>query len=216
MSIEDIRAAAHKLAADVAALPIDEQVQALNEVRRALHDVGPFQDEPVDLVLWVSAEKVCSNAYNPNRVGNPEMELLRHSIRSDGYTQPIVGFSGSGGYEVVDGFHRNRVGKEDPDVRARVHGFLPVVSINDGRKDLPDRMASTVRHNRARGKHQVTGMSEIVVALSRRNWSNEKIGKELGMDADEVLRLRQISGLAEMFADRDFSMAWEVAAEDSE
>jgi ParB-like chromosome segregation protein Spo0J len=117
---------------------------------------------------------------------------------------------------VVDGFHRNRVGKEDPDVRARVHGFLPVVSINDGRKDLPDRMASTVRHNRARGKHQVTGMSEIVVALSRRNWSNEKIGKELGMDADEVLRLRQISGLAEMFADRDFSMAWEVAAEDSE
>ena len=111
---------------------------------------------------------------------------------------------------VVDGFHRNRVGKECDDVRDRIQGYLPVVQIKSGRADRSDRMASTIRHNRARGKHQVEAMSDIVIELKRRNWSDSKIGNELGMDPDEVLRLAQISGLAEAFADRDFSMAWEA------
>lgn len=113
-------------------------------------------------------------------------------------------------YEVVDGFHRNRVGKEYEDIRSRLHGHLPVVIINNDREDKGDRIASTIRHNRARGKHRVEAMSDIVIELKRRNWSDKKIAKELGMDADEVLRLTQITGLAEMFADRDFSQAWEV------
>jgi hypothetical protein len=101
------------------------------------------------------------------------------------------------------------VGKESPNVISRTHGYLPIVKINQDRVDRGDRMSSTIRHNRARGKHSVDGMSEIVQELSRRNWSNEKIGKELGMEPDEVLRLKQVKGLAEMFADKEFSEAWE-------
>lgn len=117
-------------------------------------------------------------------------------------------------YEVVDGFHRNRVGKEYADIKERVHGYLPCVVINNEREDKGDRIASTIRHNRARGKHSVDGMSQIVIDLKRRNWSDAKIAKELGMDADEVLRLTQITGLAEMFADKEFSQAWEVGMTD--
>ena len=116
--------------------------------------------------------------------------------------------------EVIDGFHRNRVGKECEDIQSRVHGYLPVVTIRESQTDINNRVASTIRHNRARGKHRVESMSDIVVDLKRRNWSPEKIAKELGMDADEVLRLTQISGLAEMFIDKDFSQAWEAVDSD--
>lgn len=135
---------------------------------------------------------------------------MHTSIQEDGYTQPIVVYQHDGIYEVVDGFHRNRVGKEYKDIAERIHGYLPVTIINDERHDKADRIASTIRHNRARGKHRVEAMSDIVIELKRRNWSDNKIAKELGMDADEVLRLTQITGLAEMFADKDFSEAWEV------
>lgn len=131
------------------------------------------------------------------------MKLLRISIETNGYTQPIVVWRTDEGYEVVDGFHRHRVGK---DLQL---SHLPVVVINAENTGRNDRIAATIRHNRARGKHQVEGMSDIVVELSRRNWSDVKIGRELGMDPDEVLRLKQITGLAEMFADEDFSEAWE-------
>jgi ParB-like chromosome segregation protein Spo0J len=193
----------------LASLPVDRQVNEINSARKEMHLAGPFASEPVDLVLWAKNTLVCANDYNPNTVAPPEMELLRLSITADGYTQPIVSWMNSGLHEVVDGFHRHRVGKECEDVRSRVHGYLPIVSINDGRQDKSDRMASTIRHNRARGKHRVDAMSEIVVELKRRRWSDEKIGKELGMDADEVLRLTQVSGIADLFADRDFSEAWE-------
>jgi ParB-like chromosome segregation protein Spo0J len=158
----------------------------------------------------VKNNEVQANDYNPNSVAPPEMELLRQSIGQDGYTQPIVSWFREGIYEVVDGFHRNRVGREYKEINERVHGYLPLTVINNGREDLGDRMAATIRHNRARGKHKVEAMSDIVIELKRRNWSDEKIAKNLGMDADEVLRLTQITGLAEMFADRDFSEAWEV------
>lgn len=191
-------------------LPLDQQVAAMNEIRRHMHERGPFSAEPVDLVLWVEAATVEANDYNPNTVAPPEMRLLEHSIAEDGYTQPIVTHEDAGRREVVDGFHRNRVGKASKLVRDRIRGYLPVTTIRPDRTGKADRIAATIRHNRARGKHGVEAMSSIVMDLSRRNWSDAKIAKELGMDADEVLRLKQITGLAEMFADREFSEAWEI------
>lgn len=191
-------------------LPFEEKVLAINEVKQFLKKISPFSANPVECVQWVQADKVIANDYNPNAVAPPEMELLHTSIQEDGYTQPIVVWYHDGIYEVVDGFHRNRVGKEYEDIRERIFGYLPVVVINNDREDKGDRIASTIRHNRARGKHKVEAMSDIVIELKRRNWSDKKIAKELGMDADEVLRLSQITGLAEMFADKDFSQAWEV------
>lgn len=195
-------------------LDLPARVEALNALRRVLHEHSPFNTEPVDFVEWVPADRVEANDYNPNSVAPPEMELLRLSVEADGFTQPIVTNDEDGVRVVVDGFHRNRVGKECPDVVGRLHGFLPVVQIQGSRTDRSDRIASTIRHNRARGKHQVVKMTEIVLELKRRNWSDAKIGKQLGMDDDEVLRLTQIGGLADVFADRDFSMAWEVVEED--
>lgn len=192
-------------------LTTDEKVKAINEVKLFLHSISPMKSEPVDCVLWVKNDTVKANDYNPNSVAPPEMELLRLSISADGYTQPIVSMLNEDeSREVIDGFHRNRVGKECPDIQKRVHGYLPVVTINEDRKEINDRVASTIRHNRARGKHQITAMSDIVMDLKKRNWSDEKIAKNLGMDADEVLRLCQIGGLTELFADKDYSQAWEA------
>lgn len=187
-----------------------ERVEAINEIRAAIHAQSPFHAEPVDFVRWVSADTVVANDYNPNSVAPPEMELLRVSIMADGYTQPIVTHHEDGALTVVDGFHRNRVGKECADVNERVHGYLPVVQIKESQVDKGDRMASTIRHNRARGKHRVDAMSDIIVELKRRFWSDEKIAKQLGMEPDEVLRLAQITGLASLFAAREFSEAWEA------
>lgn len=198
------------LAAELAQLPEDERIEAINQIRLAIHEVSPMRDEPVDCVLWVRTGDVQANDYNPNVVAPPEMKLLERSIEMDGFTQPIVTFPVNDHREVVDGFHRNRVGKESKVVNKRLRGYLPVTTIRSDRQDRNDRIAATIRHNRARGRHQVDNMSEIVVELSRRNWSDEKIGRELGMEPDEVLRLKQISGLAEMFADQEFSEAWEL------
>jgi len=193
---------------------LDDQVDILNKIKLMLHEISPFKTEPVDCVIWVKNDTVKANDYNPNSVAPPEMELLRLSISNDGYTQPIVSMDNNdGSREVIDGFHRNRVGKECKDIQNRVHGYLPVVTIRESQKGQNDRVASTIRHNRARGKHKVESMSDIVVDLKRRNWSDEKISKELGMDRDEVLRLTQISGLIEMFQNQDFSMAWEPEQE---
>lgn len=210
--VSSIRGKLDSIIEDLSVLSIEDRVDALNEIRRALHQASPFADEPVDCVEWVPSVSVHANDYNPNSVAPPEMKLLEVSILEDGYTQPIVTFQGESKREVVDGFHRNRVGKESKPVRKRVHGYLPVVTINEGRADKADRMAATIRHNRARGKHRVDAMSEIVIDLKKRNWTDEKIAHELGMEPDEVLRLCQISGLAEAFKDRAFSEAWEAVS----
>jgi len=186
------------------------KIEIINQIKIDLHKVSPMKEEPVDCVIWVPSEIVGANDYNPNRVAPPEMKLLEHSILEDGYTQPIVTFFIDGGHEVVDGFHRNRVGKECKKVQERILGLLPVVVINQERTDRGDRIAATIRHNRARGRHTIDGMSNIVIELKRRNWSDKKIGNELGMEPDEVLRLTQITGLAEMFEDKEFSEAWEA------
>lgn len=195
---------------DIGQLPIDQKIEAINELRALIHAISPFNAQPVDFVKWVKSDAVHANDYNPNSVAPPEMELLRLSISSDGYTQPIVSMPDGESYEVIDGFHRHRVGKECKDIQSLVHGYLPLVEIRGTQSDKSDRMASTIRHNRARGEHKVESMAEIVVELKRRFWSDKKIAKELGMEPDEVLRLTQVTGLAGLFADRDFSEAWEA------
>ena len=196
------------------ALPIDERVDVLNNIRAMLHLASPFKDEPVDCIQWVKSGNVIANDYNPNSVAPPEMKLLEKSIEADGYTQPIVSWLRDSTFEVVDGFHRHRVGKESKTVSARIHGYLPLVTINSEREDKGDRMAATIRHNRARGEHRVESMAEIVIELKRRFWSDAKIATELGMEPDEVLRLTQVTGLAGLFADREFSEAWEATSFD--
>lgn len=199
--------------AGLADLPEDQRIDAINAIRLSLAEHSPMRDEPVDCVLWVKGETVHGNDYNPNVVAPPEMDLLKLSILSDGYTQPIVGWrtgdESEDSYEIVDGFHRHRVGKETRAVRDRVHGRLPLTVIRPDREGNHDRMAATVRHNRARGQHTVQGMSDLVLHFGRIGKTPEWIGDQLGMQPDEVLRLQQVTGLAEAFADQEFSDAWE-------
>jgi ParB-like chromosome segregation protein Spo0J len=215
MSFEKIVQSFNVLMNEVVELSQDDYILASNTIKEMLHQYSPLKDNPVDCVLWVKSGDVFSNDYNPNSVAPPEMELLKHSILEDGYTQPIVTWPHDNKFEVIDGFHRNRVGKECAEVTSRVLGYLPVVKIRKSQEDKNDRIASTIRHNRARGKHKVEAMSDIVVELKRRNWSDVKIAKNLGMDEDEVLRLCQITGMAELFADADFSKAWDIGFEDN-
>ena len=192
-------------------MSLEDKVKALNAVRAQLHQVSPFKEEPIDFVQWVLTDTVHANDYNPNSVAPPEMVLLEHSIEHDGYTQPVVTWPDSDNtYEVVDGFHRTTVAKRSQMVRERLQGYMPLVAIQSKNTDRNDRIASTIRHNRARGKHNVNSMSDIVIELKKRNWSDTRIAKELGMDADEVLRLCQVSGLAEVFGDEEFSKAWDA------
>ena len=191
-------------------MPLKEKVLALNEIKRLLHEISPFSKEPVDCVIWVPADNISANDYNPNTVAPPEMKLLETSIQNDGYTQPIVAWDNGKHIEVIDGFHRNRVGKECKEVRERLQGYLPVSIIKQDREGRNDRIASTIRHNRARGKHKVESMSDIIVELKNRNWTNDRISRELGMEPDEILRLCQITGLASLFKDEEFSKSWDI------
>lgn len=158
---------------------------------------------PVYNVQAVPIELIQANSYNPNAVAPPEMRLLYESIKEDGYTMPIVCYKlPSGKYEIVDGYHRYAVMLTHKDIYEREGGKLPVVVIN---KDVSNRMASTIRHNRARGQHSTELMMNIVSELKKSGMSDAWIMKEIGMDADELLRLKQLSGLAEMFKDRNFT-----------
>lgn len=159
---------------------------------------------PVYNVLAVPIEKLQANSYNPNSVASPEMKLLYQSIKEDGYTMPIVCYylSEIDKYEIVDGFHRYTVMKTHKDIFEREKGKLPVVVID---KDESNRMASTIRHNRARGSHSIELMSDIVSELVKAGMSDAWILKNIGMDADELLRLKQVSGLAELFKNKNFS-----------
>lgn len=166
---------------------------------------------PVYNVQPVLLEKIRANAYNPNAVAPPEMRLLEKSIREDGYTMPIVCYylPDEDAYEIVDGYHRYTVMMTCRDIREREGGMMPVVTIE---KDISNRMASTIRHNRARGTHSIDLMVNIVADLVGAGMSDEWIAKNIGMDADELLRLKQISGIAALFKDREFSKAWEAKA----
>lgn len=191
-------------------LTIDEKIDLINEIKIALHEISPMRNEPVDCVLWVKNDIVQANDYNPNSVAPPEMELLKQSIMEDGYTQPIVSFKEDDKITVVDGFHRNRVGKEIKEVSDRIHNRLPVVNINQWKQNRGDRMASTIRHNRARGSHNIELMSTIVTELVEMGKGDAWICKHVGMSADELLRMKQITGLASLFANKDFSQSWDA------
>ena len=169
---------------------------------------------PVYHVIPVPIEKIKPNNYNPNAVAPPEMKLLYESIKADGYTMPIVCYYDreSDKYIIVDGFHRYRIMLDHPDIYERENGMIPVSIID---KPLDKRMASTIRHNRARGSHDIDLMSNIVMELSEIGRSDNWISEHLGMDLDEILRLKQITGLVALFKDVEFGKAW-VPEEDDE
>lgn len=193
-------------------LPLRRRVRLLNSIRLLLHEHSPFRGEPVDCVLWFAGNHVKGNDYNPNTVAPPEMTLLTRSIEADGYTQPIVAYRephNKADLEIVDGFHRKRVGTENQLIRDRLFGYLPITLINAWRGNRSNRMAATIRHNRARGVHGVIPMTQVVADLVRAGWKDFEIATELGMDVDEILRFKQTSGLPELFKDHPYSQAWE-------
>jgi len=209
--VAQLRLRAEALFAELDALPFAQRVEAINQIRQILHAHSPFADEPIDCVQWVPGDTVQGNDYNPNTVAPPEMKLLALSIEADGYTQPIVTHQANPGdkYLIVDGFHRQRVGKKAGPIKKRLHGYLPVVTIRDHRGGTSDRIAATIRHNRARGVHGVLPMTDIVVTLLQAGWSEPDVARELGMDEEEVLRFKQVSGLPELFRHHDYSPSWD-------
>ncbi len=158
----------------------EEKIYVLNHLRKVLHRFSPFTDEPVDCVLWVRADDVIANDYNPNVMAPSEKKLLKQSLEKDGFTQPVVVSEEKEHYLVVDGYHRQLLGR-GRNTDSRLKEWLPVTCIRQERKGAAARIAATIRHNRARGKHQITSMSDIVRDLSRLGWSDERIGTEQSM-----------------------------------
>ncbi|MEW5494409.1 ParB N-terminal domain-containing protein [Enterobacter cloacae] len=189
----------------------DDLVHATNALAKYLRCHGPFRNEPVSAVQWIDIRSIESNDYNPNNMAPPELRLLTHSLISEGFTQPLVVRQKSeGDYELVDGFHRHKICMENSTLRKRLNGHVPVVVLR-GDRGRGENIAVTVRHNRARGRHHIQMMSSLVRELAQLGWSEARIAEELGMDADEILRLRQIDGLGMLFHNRNYSQAWTTA-----
>lgn len=218
--VESIVAQIKPICEQLETLPVPERIEALNKIRLALHEVSPFKD-PVDCVLWVPGDNVTPNDYNPNNVSPPKMKSLKWSIAKDHYTQPVVtcpvdedkNYVSPGDdpdrYVVVDGEHRYKVVTEDRGIKKRLMGYLPVTTILQSRSGRTNLMGATYRHNDARGVHGVVPMTDIITNLIRLGWTDDEVAKELGMDADEVLRFKHVAGLADLFKDREYSKAWE-------
>lgn len=201
----DIVEQAEKLAKSIEQISDpDEKIDVLNEVRSILHRVSPLKHHPVDNVQWIKSSDIEGNDYNPNHVAPPEMKLLQRSIIEDGYTMSIVTYK-EDIHKIVDGFHRRKANVLSKEIADSTYKRLPVSEIRDDKKDRSNRMASTIRHNRARGTHSIDLMVDIVAELKEIGQSDQWIIKHIGMDADELLRLKQLSGLAIMFKDREFS-----------
>ena len=188
----------------------EDKIKFVADLRKFIHqELSVVNSQPIDNVLWVPIDKVQPNDYNPNSVAKIEMRLLYTSILHDGYTQPTVTIydKEKDKYVIVDGFHRYFTCKNNKDIFDRNNGMLPIVVID---KDINDRMASTVRHNRARGKHSVNGMSNMVFKMLENGWSDEAICNELGMEPEEILKLKHITGFSKLFADIEYRKAWET------
>ena len=183
-------------------------IESINKERKALHEECPIK-QPIDYVMWVPIEKVEPNGYNPNSVAPVEMELLYKSIKKDGYTQPIVTIydKKKDKYVIVDGFHRYYVCKTKKDIYDRNMGMLPIVVID---KNISERMAATVRHNRARGEHSIDGMSNLVFKMLDEGMSDADVCNELGMEPEELLKLKHLTGFSKLFANTEYKMAWET------
>lgn len=189
----------------------DEQIETLNYVRQELSSVSPLKHHPVDCVLWIKSEDVEPNEYNPNSIAPPEQELLHQSIASDGYTMSIVTYNDPvGKIKIVDGFHRRLMEQIHDDIKLSTLGHIPLTFIRTEQEGKGDRMASTIRHNRARGSHNIELMSTIVSELVEMGKGDAWICKHIGMSKDELLRLKQITGLASLFNNRDFSDSWDA------
>jgi len=191
------------------ALDTQAKIDYIEDLRAFLHSISPQNSQPVNFVRWVPIEKVHANDYNPNSVAKNEMRLLYVSILHDGYTQPVVTVydDQQDQYVIVDGFHRYTTMKLNKDIAERNNGLLPVVVID---KSINDRMASTVRHNRARGKHSVSGMANMVFQMLENGWADEAICAELGVEPDELVRLKHVTGFSKLFENVEYKKAWET------
>jgi ParB-like chromosome segregation protein Spo0J len=189
-------------------LSLEEKIALFNQITQQLYEFIGLEHPALNIQL-VPMDHIEGNDYNPNKVAPPEMKLLELSIRKDGLTMPVVvaAEKKNDHWIVVDGFHRTTVCKNTSDIKESLKGYLPVSYLN---KSIESRVASTVRHNMARGTHQIELSAKLVAFLKRNDWTNHRIGEELGMDPDEVLRLKQITGLAEAFQDKKFSQSWDV------
>ena len=168
-----------------------------------------LEDHPINKVHWITIEQIQANNYNPNSVASTEMKLLYVSIREDGYTQPIVTIYDEqiDKYIIIDGFHRYFVAKKNKDILESTEGKLPIVVLD---KTINERMASTVRHNRARGSHSIKGMSNMVFEMLENGWDDAMICNHLGMEADEIVRLKHITGFSKLFANTEYSKSWQT------
>lgn len=187
----------------------DDKQAFVNELREFLHkELSPVK-QPIDLVRWIPINEVEPNDYNPNSVAKVEMGLLYKSIKHDGYTQPVVTIYDpeKKKYVIVDGFHRYFTCKTNKDIYDRNNGMLPCVVIE---KDINERMSATVRHNRARGEHSISGMSSMVFQMLENGWSDEEICNNLGMEAEEILKLKHITGFSKLFEDQEYNKAWKT------
>lgn len=184
-----------------------EKIDFLNDIKSFIHEISPLAEQPVNNVLWVDVDQVRANDYNPNSVASKEMGLLHTSVKHDGYTQPVVTIfdEETSEYVIVDGFHRYFTCKNNEDIREKNKGRLPVVVL---KKSINERMAATVRHNRARGQHSVGGMSNMVFKMLDNGWSDSEICNHLGMEADELLRLKHITGFSKLFKNAEYNKSW--------
>lgn len=184
-----------------------EKIELLESIREILHEESPLMEQPIDRVRWVNIELVEANNYNPNSVASKEMQLLYTSIKHDGYTQPIVTIYDEERkkFVIIDGFHRYYTAKSNKDILERNHGKLPIVVL---KKDINERMAATVRHNRARGSHSIQGMSQMVFKMLDNGWEDSAICNHLGMEPEELLRLKHITGFSKLFEDVEYQQAW--------
>ncbi len=186
-----------------------DKISFIQELRDFIsNDLSPQKGQPIDNVKWVDFNKVQANDYNPNSVAKIEMNLLFNSIEHDGYTQPVVTIydKDNDKYIIVDGFHRYSVLRENKDIQDKTNGLLPIVVID---KDINDRMASTIRHNRARGKHSIVGMSNIVFNMLDNGWKDEDICNELGIETEELLKLKHLTGFSKLFKDIEYKRSWQ-------
>jgi ParB-like chromosome segregation protein Spo0J len=200
--LEDIKA---MIAGMLESKDTDQTVALINDLRAFIHELSPMNDEPGDFIRWVKVEKVSPNDYNPNSTAGKEMSLLYISIKEDGVTMPVVTIQDGDGFTIVDGFHRYFTCKTMEDLKKRMNGYLPITVIN---KSLEERIAATVRHNRARGSHSVQGMSNLVFKMLKEGVSDEQICNKLGLDATELIKLKHITGYSKLYEDAEYGKAW--------
>lgn len=190
-------------------LPDSDKISLLNEVSEYLHENLSPVKQPINKVLWMPIDKVEPNDYNPNSVAKREMKLLYTSIKHDGYTQPVVTIwdEDKQKYIIVDGFHRYFTCATREDIKERNKGHLPIVVID---KDKNERMAATVRHNRARGEHSISGMGSMVFEMLNNGWEDSEICNHLGMEAEELIKLKHVTGFSKLFEDTEYKKSWET------